>query len=65
VFKNDEWQLPDCECAFHYWDGALPYLYVCAVTGVSPEVLQDVILNQPRLKRDLDELRHSFCGTLL
>ena len=50
---------------FHYWDGALPYLYVCAVTGVNHEVLQDVILNQPRLKKDLDELRHSFCGTLL
>lgn len=50
---------------FGYWDGAVPYTYVCAVTGVDPEVLQDVILNHPRLKRDLDEVRRMSCGTLL
>ncbi|GAB7549659.1 hypothetical protein [Cupriavidus sp. 8B] len=50
---------------FGYWDGALPYTYVCAVTGVNPEVLQDIILNHYRLKRDLDEVRRMHCGTLL
>ncbi|MCK4118381.1 hypothetical protein ACI2UK_13810 [Ralstonia nicotianae] len=50
---------------FQYWYGALPYRYVCAVTGVDPEVLQDVILNNSRLKRDLDEVRNMRCGTLL
>ncbi|RZT35396.1 hypothetical protein [Cupriavidus agavae] len=50
---------------FGYWDGALPYTYVCAVCGVSPEVLQDVILNNARLKADLDEVRRQCCGSLL
>ncbi|CAG9180291.1 hypothetical protein LMG23992_04203 [Cupriavidus laharis] len=50
---------------FGYWDGALPYAYVCAVTGVSPEVLQDIILNHSRLRRDLAEVRGMRCGSLL
>lgn len=50
---------------FGYWDGALPYTYVCAVCGVSPEVLQDVVLNNARLKADLDEVRRQCCGSLL
>ncbi|KAF7961874.1 hypothetical protein AWV80_28310 [Cupriavidus sp. UYMU48A] len=50
---------------FGYWDGALPYAYVCAVTGVNPEVLQDVVLNHSRLRRELSEVREMRCGTLL
>ncbi|CAG9165693.1 hypothetical protein [Cupriavidus pinatubonensis] len=50
---------------FGYWDGALPYAYVCAITGVNPEVLQDIILNHSRLRRDLAEVRGMRCGTLL
>lgn len=50
---------------FGYWNGALPYTYVCALCGVSPEVLQDVVLNNARLKADLDEVRRQCCGSLL
>ncbi|MBY4898663.1 hypothetical protein [Cupriavidus sp. AU9028] len=50
---------------FGYWDGALPYRYVCAVSGVNPETLQDVILNNARLRSDLDEVRRMCCGSLL
>lgn len=50
---------------FGYWDGALPYQYVCAVSGVSHEVLQDVILNNARLRADLDGVRRLCCGSLL
>lgn len=50
---------------FGYWDGALPYTYVCAVSGVSPEVLQDVILNNARLGADLDGVKRMCCGSLL
>jgi hypothetical protein len=48
-----------------YWDGALPYIYVCKVNGVDPEILQDVILSMPLLERDLRELQRQCFGTLL
>ncbi|MGF6812748.1 hypothetical protein OKW30_007965 [Paraburkholderia sp. Clong3] len=48
-----------------YWDGALPYVYVCKVNGVDPEILQDVILGTPLLLRDLHEVRRMCFGTLL
>ena len=50
---------------FGYWNGALPYTYVCAVSGVDPETLQDVILNQRRLREDLEAVRRLCCGSLL
>ncbi|AOY97720.1 hypothetical protein BKK79_38010 (plasmid) [Cupriavidus sp. USMAA2-4] len=50
---------------FHYWEGAVSYEYVCRVNGVDPEVLQDVILNHQRLRRDLEEVRRMACGSLL
>ena len=50
---------------FGYWGGALPYTYVCAICGVSPEVLQDVILNNARLSADLEEVRRQCCGALI
>ncbi|CAE6849529.1 hypothetical protein R75461_07404 [Paraburkholderia nemoris] len=48
-----------------YWDGALPYVFVCKVNGVDPETLQDVILSTPLLARDLRELQRTCFGTLL
>ncbi|SIT34889.1 conserved hypothetical protein [Paraburkholderia ribeironis] len=48
-----------------YWDGALPYVYVCKVNGVDPEIMQDVILSTPLLARDLRELQRMCFGTLL
>ncbi|HEX7934197.1 MAG TPA: hypothetical protein VF573_14140 [Paraburkholderia sp.] len=48
-----------------YWQGALPYVYVCKVNGVDPETMQDVILTTPLLERDLRELRRMCFGTLL
>jgi len=48
-----------------YWDGALPYKYVCKVNGIDPEALQDVILSTPLLARDLRELQRMCFGTLL
>ncbi|MGF6997374.1 hypothetical protein [Paraburkholderia sp. GAS32] len=48
-----------------YWNGALPYVFVCKVNGVDPETLQDVILSTPLLARDLRELRQMCFGTLL
>ncbi|TWG87979.1 hypothetical protein L602_001500001120 [Cupriavidus gilardii J11] len=50
---------------FGYWNGAVPYRYVCAVSGVNPETLQDVILNHARLRSDLEEVRRTSCGSLL
>lgn len=50
---------------FGYWNGALPYTYVCAVSGVDPETLQDVILNHRRLREDLEAVRRQCCGSLL
>jgi len=50
---------------FGYWHGALPYTYVCAISGVDPETLQDVILNHGRLRGDLDAARRLRCGSLL
>jgi hypothetical protein len=49
----------------NYWPSALPYEFVCRVSGVNPETMQDVILSRPLLKRDLDELRDAWFGTLL
>ncbi|MFM0046050.1 hypothetical protein PQR05_29980 [Paraburkholderia sediminicola] len=48
-----------------YWDGALPYDYVCKVNGVDPETMQDVIMSTPLLARDLGELKLLCLGTLL
>ncbi|MFL9995244.1 hypothetical protein PQR34_32395 [Paraburkholderia sediminicola] len=48
-----------------YWDGALPYDYVCKVNGVDPETLQDVIMSTPLLACDLSELKLLCLGTLL
>ncbi|SIO72866.1 hypothetical protein SAMN05444172_9353 [Burkholderia sp. GAS332] len=48
-----------------YWDGALPYDYVCKVNGVDPETMQDVIMSTPLLARDLNELKLLCLGTLL
>ncbi|MGF6472627.1 hypothetical protein [Paraburkholderia youngii] len=48
-----------------YWHGALPYLYVCKVNGVDPEILQDAILSTPLLLRDLREVQRVCFGTLL
>jgi len=48
-----------------YWDGALPYVYVCKVNGVDPETMQDVIMSTPLLARDLRELKRACFGTLL
>ncbi|BCZ85539.1 hypothetical protein PTKU64_92140 (plasmid) [Paraburkholderia terrae] len=48
-----------------YWDGALPYFYVCKVNGVDPEIMQDVILSTPLLECDLRELQRMCFGTLL
>lgn len=48
-----------------FWDGALPYRYVCLINGVDPEILQDVIMSNPLLKRDMEEVRRNSFGTLL
>lgn len=48
-----------------YWSGALPYLYVCKVNGIDPDVLQDAIMDTPLLARDLSEVRRRCFGTLL
>jgi hypothetical protein len=48
-----------------YWDGALPYAYVCKVNGIDPEILQDAIMTTPLLARDLHELQRAYFGTLL
>ncbi|CAD6556423.1 MULTISPECIES: hypothetical protein [Paraburkholderia] len=48
-----------------YWDGALPYVYVCKVNGVDPEILQDAILSTPLLAHDVRELQRVCFGTLL
>lgn len=48
-----------------FWDGALPYDYVCKVNGVDPETMQDVIMSTPLLARDLGELKQLCLGTLL
>lgn len=48
-----------------HWDGALPYVFVCKVNGVDPEILRDVILSTPLLARDLHELQRMCFGTLL
>ncbi|WP_175772994.1 hypothetical protein [Paraburkholderia phenazinium] len=48
-----------------YWDGAVPYLHVCEVSGTDPEFLRDFILDRPLLVRDLRELQRMCFGTLL
>jgi hypothetical protein len=48
-----------------YWNGAVPYRYVCAIHAIDPETLQDVIFNHALLKRDLAELQRIRCGTLI
>ncbi|MCE4547651.1 MULTISPECIES: hypothetical protein [unclassified Caballeronia] len=51
--------------AMEFWNGALPYRFVCQINGVDPEILQDVILSNPLLKRDMEEVRRECFGTLL
>ena len=48
-----------------FWDGALSYRFVCAINKIDPETLQDVILTNPLLRRDMEEVRRSCFGTLL
>jgi hypothetical protein len=48
-----------------FWDGALPYRYVCMINGVDPDILQDVIMSNPLLRRDMEEVRRNSFGTLL
>jgi len=48
-----------------YWNGALPYEYVCKVNGIDPEIMQDVIMTTPLLERDLRELQRACFGTLI
>lgn len=50
---------------FGYWDGAIPYAYVCEISGVSPEVLRDVILSNARLKTDHEVVKRQCYGALL
>ncbi|RWA55699.1 hypothetical protein AU476_06200 [Cupriavidus sp. UYMSc13B] len=50
---------------FGYWNGALPYTHVCAVSAVDPETLQDVILNHAVLRADLEGVRRLCRGSLL
>jgi len=48
-----------------FWEGALSYIYVCKINGVDPEYLQDIIMTNGLLKRDMEQLRHDTFGTLL
>jgi hypothetical protein len=48
-----------------FWEGALPYRYVCSINGIDPEILQDIIMSNPLLKRDMEEVRWECFGTLL
>ncbi|SOE97486.1 hypothetical protein SAMN05414139_10615 [Burkholderia sp. D7] len=48
-----------------FWDGALPYTYVCKINGVDPDYLQDIIMTNGLLKRDMEQLRHDTFGSLL
>lgn len=48
-----------------FWNGGVSYDYVCRVNGVDPEFLQEIILNNPLLKRDMEEVRRNCFGTLL
>jgi hypothetical protein len=48
-----------------YWEGAVPYRYVCVIHGIDHETLQDVVLSHSLLKRDLGELQRMCYGTLL
>lgn len=48
-----------------FWNGAVPYDYVCRVNGVDPEALQDVIYSTPLLAHDLIDVRNMCFGSLL
>lgn len=50
---------------FEYWNGALPYALVCAVAGISPQVLQGVVLNNKKLSEDLKDVSRMRRRTLL
>ena len=48
-----------------FWEGAVPYKHVCEVGGVPVEWLQNFILDNPLLKRDMEEVRRECFGSLL
>ncbi|SEK10304.1 hypothetical protein [Paraburkholderia diazotrophica] len=48
-----------------FWDGALPYRYVCEISGYPADTLQDIIMENPLLRRDMEEVRRSCFGSLL
>ncbi|BCG05614.1 hypothetical protein PPGU19_101820 (plasmid) [Paraburkholderia sp. PGU19] len=48
-----------------FWDGALPYRYVCEISGYPTDTLQDIIMENPLLRRDMEEVRRSCFGSLL
>ena len=48
-----------------FWDGALPYRYVCEISGYPADALQDIIMENPLLRRDMEEVRRSCFGSLL
>jgi len=48
-----------------FWDGAVPYSFVCKINGIDPETIQDTILENPLLRRDMEEVRRNCFGTLL
>lgn len=50
---------------FGFWDGAIPYKYVCDISGVSPDVLQDVVFGHARLTAVLEEVKRQCYGSLL
>ncbi|MGF6782054.1 hypothetical protein [Paraburkholderia sp. GAS334] len=48
-----------------YWDGAVPYVHVCEVSGTKVRFLRDFILDTPLLACDLRELQRAVFGSLL
>ncbi|MGF6649582.1 hypothetical protein OKW34_000144 [Paraburkholderia youngii] len=48
-----------------FWDGALPYRHVCEISGYPADTLQDIIMENPLLRRDMEEVRRSCFGSLL
>jgi len=48
-----------------YWDGAVPYKFVCLRNGIDPEILQDVLYGNALLRTDVETVRSSCFGSLL